>query len=407
MPDHDSYYHPRPPRISDAEHHRRVRLLLARMTPEQQRRTLQAAAFGTVKDDQPLLPFAAVPVVLKQYGIAEAHSRPLVGRRLEDDSIRSWRTSPPRAWLHPLVEWTRTGCSYVALAFDLDDRIALEHVAAANIGSHEIPCPNIVVYRKQTGHAHAVYTLRRPVFRGEKARPFPLAVLARCSEWLIGALHADAGFTGVLVSNPTHQDYEPVWLRPKAYTLDQLREYIPAGWRRPRIPRTDVGRNCDLFRALMRFAGVATHSNDDVEQYAHQLYNALDVDHPHTYTSAELAGTIKSVLRYRRKWQKDGWNRPAFAAHQAEAGAKNTSEQQQIKGIRSGEARRDRTRERDERILEHLDEGLSTRQVAHLEGLTHPRIVQLRQRIEGGKRTTTQVVVAALPRVGFFLESRY
>ena len=68
-----------------------------------------------------------------------------------------------------------------------------------------------------------------------------------------------------------------MWLRPKAYTLDQLREYIPAGWRRPRIPRTDVGRNCDLFRALMRFAGVATHSNDDVEQYAHQLYNALDV----------------------------------------------------------------------------------------------------------------------------------
>ena len=59
-----------------------------------------------------------------------------------------------------------------------------------------------------SGHAHAVFSLRKPVFRGERARPFPLAVLARCSEWLLAALQTDAGFTGVLVSNPTHQDVD-------------------------------------------------------------------------------------------------------------------------------------------------------------------------------------------------------
>lgn len=39
--------------------------------------------------------------------MSEAHSRPLVGRRLMDDSVRSWRTSPARAWVQPLVEWAR------------------------------------------------------------------------------------------------------------------------------------------------------------------------------------------------------------------------------------------------------------------------------------------------------------
>ena len=45
------------------------------------------------------------------------------------------------------------------------------------MGSNQVPMPNIVAYRKQSGHAHAIYTLRRPVYRGPKARPFPLAVL--------------------------------------------------------------------------------------------------------------------------------------------------------------------------------------------------------------------------------------
>ena len=226
------------------------------MPPEQRRRTLESAAYGTIPPDQRVLPFNYVPVILKQYGVTEAHTRPLVGRRRADDTIRTWRSAPHRAWLQPLVEWTRTGHCYVALAFDLDEQIAIERVATANMGSTAIPCPNLVVYRKLTGHAHAIYTLKRPVFRGPKAKPFPIAVLARCSEWLLGILHGDAGFTGVLVSNPTHADYDPVWLRTEPYTLDQLRSFIPAGWRRPKVPRTDVGRNCDLFRELMRFAGV-------------------------------------------------------------------------------------------------------------------------------------------------------
>ena len=336
----------RPPTISDAEYHRRLQRQLARMPPEARKRALQTAAFGQLasKTLQPMLPLEAMPVIVRDFGITEAHVRPLAGCRRADDSIHAWRTSPVRAWLQPLLEWTRTGCSYVALAFDIDGQEALEHLASANIGTAEIPCPNIAAYRRTSSNAHAIYTLRRPVFRGENVRPFPLAVLGRISEWLREALHADAGFSGVLVANPTHADYDTVWLKRDAYTLDDLRAYIPGNWRRPKVPRTDVGRNNDIFRALLRYAGNAAHSDADVARHADALYQTIDVTSPHAFTAAELAGVVRSVLRYRQIWRDRGWHKPAWVASRAKAGRANRREQQQAKGrtggIRSGEARR-------------------------------------------------------------------
>ena len=137
----------------------------------------------------------------------------------------------------------------------------------------------------------------RPVLRGEHVRPFPLSVLARTSEWLAEALHADRGFAGVLVGNPTHEDYETVWLRTKPYRLDELRAFIPQRWRRPKgIARTDAGRNCDVFRALMRFAGNANRSDDDVVRHANALCARLDVVRPHPFTISEVAGIVVGTL---------------------------------------------------------------------------------------------------------------
>ena len=371
-------------RLSDVAHDSRIQAQLRRMSPEQREATLQAAAAGRVAPHQPLLPYDHLPVLLKQHGVAEAHSRPLVGRRLADDSVRSWRTSPAHAWFQPLVEWARTPLSFVALAFDVDAPEALERLGAASMGSNEIPCPNLAVYRKLSGHAHAVYTLRRPVLRGVEARPFPLAALGRCSEWLLQQLRADAGFAGVLVSNPVHADYDTRWLRPEPYTLAELREYIPHNWRRPRAPRTDAGRNAAVFHSLMRYAGSADRSDGDVAQYAEQIYAAIDVVNPHAFTRSELADTLKSVLRYRARWRAAGWHKPSWLARQAELGRRNSPEQQRLKGRlggeRSGEVRLQRAWSRDQRILAALDSGMKTRAVAALVGVDQATVVRVRQR---------------------------
>ena len=262
----------------------------------------------------------------------------------------------------------------------------LHLLGAANMGTNgAVPTPNISIYRRASGHAHAIYTLRRPVHRGDQARPHPLSILGRCSEWLCGALQADAGFTGVLVANPTHADYETIWNRTRPYTLAELRGFIPHGWRRPRVAHTDVGRNSDLHRALLRFAGVEDRTDAEVELYAHQLWRSIDVSAPHAFTVVELGDIIRSVLRYRAQWRARGWHRPGWLAARAAGGRNNTTEQQAAKGriggLRSGEARRSRTEERDERIIEHLDTGLSTREVARLVGLSQARVVQIRRRV--------------------------
>ena len=252
---------------------------------------------------------------------------------------------------------------------------------------YKIPTPNLSVFRRSTGHAHAIFTLKRPVHRDGQARPYPLSVLGRCSEWLLGALRADVGFTGVLVSNPMHADYETVWTRIEPYTLTELRAFVPHGWRRPRVAQTDVGRNCNLYCTLLRFAGVETRTDDQVKIYAHQLFRSIDVDAPHVFTLGELDEIIGSVLRSRAKWRARGWHKSEWLAKQGRAGRKNSSGQQAAKGrlggIRSGEVRRARTSDRDQRIIQHLEAGLSTREVAVLEGLTQARVVQVHHRERG------------------------
>ena len=48
-------------------------------------------------ENQPALPLDFVPNPLRAAGLADAHSRPLVGVRT-GDKVRSWRTSPAVAW---------------------------------------------------------------------------------------------------------------------------------------------------------------------------------------------------------------------------------------------------------------------------------------------------------------------
>ena len=181
--------------------------------------------------------------------------------------------------------------------------------------------------------------------------------------------------------HPTHTDYSTVWLRRDPYTLTELRKHIPRGWRRPAKACTDIGRNCQIFRSLLRYAGVEAHSDEDVAVHADRLYQDLDIYNPHTFGGSELSGVLRSVMRYRKEWRANGWHQPSWTARQAERGRRNSSHQQAQKGVRSGEARRERTEKRNQRILEALDAGLSTRAVAAMEGISQPRIVQIRQRV--------------------------
>ena len=182
---------------------------------------------------QPLL-FA--PSELIACGLRDAHTKPLVGKRTES-GVRSWRTSPARAWAWPLVEWSRTGNSYAAIGFDCDSREAVELAAASCMGAGDLPTPNVYAARTASGHAQVFYLLDRPVHRGEHARAKPLTYLARVSEFYRATLGADPGYCGVLSSNPVHADYQASYPRADPYALGDLASWIPKGWRVPRVRR--------------------------------------------------------------------------------------------------------------------------------------------------------------------------
>ena len=287
---------------------------------------------------QPLL-FA--PEELLACGLSDAHTHPLVGKRTAA-GVRSWRTSPARAWVNPLVEWPRTGNSYAALGFDCDSRDAVERAAASCMGGGDLPTPNVFATRTASGHAQVFYLLDHPVHRGEHARAKPLAYLARVSEFYRATLGSDTGYTGVLSSNPTHADYQTSYPRADPYALDDLAAVIPKGWRVPRPATTVEGRNVELFRALCKRG--LRDTDRQLEAWAH-TYNDGFI---RPLDAAELLGILKSVLRYRDKWCEHG-HQQSFLFRQALRGRKG--------GTASGLARLVNVSDRDRFIVARLDAG--------------------------------------------------
>ena len=291
------------------------------MTNSATHRTASAINVHTQTAQQPLL---FTPKELLACGLSDAHTHPLVGKRTAA-GVRSWRTTPARAWVNQLVEWSRTGTSYAAIGFDCDSREAVERAAASCMGGGELRTPNVYATRTASGHVQIFYLLERAVHRGERARVKPLTYLARVSEYYRATLGADAGYTGVLSSNPTHADYETSYPRAEPYALADLASVIPRGWRVPRPATTAEGRNVELFRALCRRG--LQDTDRQLEAFAHtyngQLLPALD--------AGELRNILKSVYRYRDRWRVQG-HQQAFLFRQAVRGRKG--------GAASGLARR-------------------------------------------------------------------
>ena len=131
------------------------------------------------------LPIKFAPSVVRAHGLSVAHPRPLVSYGKGYGRVFCFRTSPRKAWRYAEVEYANAGSSYGALALDCDDADAY----ARGFLRSEIPPPNWRVFRPDTGHSHAVWTLGAPVHKYPKARRGPLDYFAAIAE----VLRPDAG----------------------------------------------------------------------------------------------------------------------------------------------------------------------------------------------------------------------
>ena len=136
---------------------------------------------------------------------------------------------------------------------------------------------------------------------GELARERPLRELARISEYYAVALKADRGYTGILTHNPTSKGHGPgfktLWLRKDPYSLGELARVIPFGWRRPTVSRTGVGRNCDLFQSLIRWAGCPENRENDCLAAAHVINQSFELPLPDSEVAGIAARSVDRVWK--------------------------------------------------------------------------------------------------------------
>ena len=251
------------------------------------------------------LPFA--PAAIRDHGLRAVHPRPLVGKRTPK-GIRSWRTSPDRAWIHELIQIENAGSSYASITLDCDHLGGLWNL-------HDLPPFNWAV-QSPSGGKHVSWAFASPVHRFPAARRAPLDYAARVSEYYANAVRADPGYSHTLTYNPCAENAKTDWGRLEPYTLDELATVIPAHWRRPQVSQTGLGRNCDLFRSLLRYAGRLANAKADLLTEALRINAAF----PAGLGLTEVAATVRSVDGYRERWARRGWHDPRWLARQAARG---------------------------------------------------------------------------------------
>ena len=307
----------------------------------------------------------AAPPKVRRYGLRDAHVRPLVSCGKRGGVFgSSFRVAPAEAWDYPSIE-LRAGNSWPVIILDCDGGDATLRLADAYL-SGRIAWPNWIVTRPSSGGSHGVWCLGKPVHRGERARQSPLKALARVSEYMAELVGADAGYVGVLTHNPMSRGHRgsgaelrTTWGRHEPYELGELAEVIPFGWRKPKIPRTDAGRNSAVFESLMAWAGSPANAGIAVLAAAN-VQNDHYRDHPlGPLDLGELAGIAKSVERYRARWVAQG---RFYSEAEREAWGR-------ARGRASGAARRGRTTERDAAIARDRVAGATIRALAERYGI--------------------------------------
>ena len=309
------------------------------------------------------------PAQVRSHGLRDAHTYPQVAR----SQGASFRVPASQAWDYPSLE-LRAGNSWPLMGFDCDvpekvlEALVSNHWGARSDAQPALPEPNMIVQRRSNSHSHVSYFLAKPVHRGATAREAPLRLFARISEFYRQALGADPGYNGVLTHNPMrsahrHGEFLTHWGCNRAYSLSELAEPIPRGWRLPLKPTTEAGRNCALFVALMKWAGSPANIGREVLAVARVTNDGLDVP----LGDSEVAGLAKSVERYRRSWIAQG---RFYTEAEGEAWGRAL-------GLRSGLARRKGRAVCDQLMLLEggsMGKRLTQARIAALHGVSQPTV---------------------------------
>ena len=213
--------------------------------------------------------------------------------------------------------------------------------------------PTVVTENPGNGHAHAIWALTAPVATTEYAHRRPLALAAAVTEGLRRSVDGDPSYGGLITKNPLNQDWIAHWVTSHTYGLNELAGHLddadlmpPASWRRARRRNpVGLGRNCCLFETARTWAyREARHHWGDPDGFHRAIATTVrDLNAgfsdplPSSETRAIATSIHKWITTKSRIW-KDG-----PATYEA-----TFITIQSARGKKSGQKRRDISRQREE-----------------------------------------------------------
>jgi hypothetical protein len=113
-----------------------------------------------------------------------------------------------------------------------------------------LPPPTFIATNPTNGHAHSAILLAVPVARHSASREAPVRFYGAVERGIARRLGSDRRYVGLIVKNPTHEDWRVEWRRDEPYTLEELADWLFPNDMRPdpSIETTfGAGRNVTVF----------------------------------------------------------------------------------------------------------------------------------------------------------------
>ena len=201
--------------------------------------------------------------------------------------------------------------------------------AAIDWSDRGAPPPSITAKNPENGHAHLIYGLETSVRTAPDAKSAPLRYAAAVDCALQRVLGADLGYSGLICKNPLHPHWQVTTWEPRLYTLADLDSWLdlqPAQDRRKRLPDYGLGRNCNLFEELRKWAYRAIRQGwPDFDQWQGACF-----DRAKMYNAGFTAGLdlqeVRHIARSVAKWTHQHLDAASFSEWQARQGQKKGSQ---------------------------------------------------------------------------------
>ena len=168
--------------------------------------------------------------------------------------------------------------------------------------------------QKRAGGLHAAYCLEDPVTKHDASRLKPQQFLGAIADRLALFVGSDPGYSGHLSRNPVNPGPECFthWSNFVPFTLDELDRRLPAAKTLPGQRLTGIGRNVDLFTAMIidahrpRWARAIAGEGWGGEWLGHVRHTNIGMWAPSELPDSECRSIARSCARYSlRQYSED------------------------------------------------------------------------------------------------------